>query len=87
MENFKTESRYMKLCYEFRAFIRCMNAAFYRLDYQEFLMCPLIKRLSQAFVSKHAAEPLKRLAKLLKQSAESLKSSTECLKSSATCFC
>ena len=53
MENFKIEGIYMKLCYEFRAFIRCMKAAFYRLDYQKFLMCPLIKRLGQAFVSKH----------------------------------
>ena len=25
------------------AFIRCMKAAFYRPDYQKFLMCPLIK--------------------------------------------
>ena len=60
MENLKIENRYMKLCYEFRGFIRCMKAAFYRLDYQKFVMCPLIKRLGRAFVSKHVAKPLKR---------------------------
>ena len=27
MENFKIESRYLKLYYEFRALIRCMKAA------------------------------------------------------------
>ena len=47
-----------------------MKAAFYRQDYQELLMCPLIKRLGRAFVSKHAAEPLKRSAELLKHSDE-----------------
>ena len=26
MENFKIESRYLKLCYEFKAFIRYMKA-------------------------------------------------------------
>ena len=54
MENFKIESRYLKLCNEFKAVIRC------RPDYQTPLMCPLVKRLGEAFVSKHAAEPLKR---------------------------
>ena len=73
MENFKIESRYLKLCYEFRAFIRCMKAVFYRLDYQKFLMCPLINRLGRAFVSKYATEPLKRTAELLKHSAEVLR--------------
>ena len=34
MENFKTESRYQDFYYEFRAFIRCMETAFYRPDYQ-----------------------------------------------------
>ena len=53
MKNFKIESTYLKLCYKFRAFILCMKAAFYRPDYQKFLMCSLIKRLGQAFVSKH----------------------------------
>ena len=52
--------------------------AFYRADYQK-LLCPLIKRLGWGFVSKHAAEPLKRLADLLKHSAECLKSLTACM--------
>ena len=60
MENVKVESRYQKLCYEFRAFIRCIKAAFYRPDHQKLLMCPLIKRLGRAFVSKNVAELLKR---------------------------
>ena len=73
MENFKIESRYLKLCYEFWAFIRCMKVAFYRQYYQKLLMCPLIKRIGQTFVSKNAAKPLKRSAKLLKNSAELLR--------------
>ena len=52
------ESRYLKLCNEFRAFIRCMKAAFYRLDYPKLLMYPLIKRSGRAFVSKHTTQPL-----------------------------
>ena len=100
MENFKIESRYLKLCDVFRAVIRCMRAAFYRPDYQKFLMCPLIKRLGPAFVSKlaakllkHSAEPLQHLDELFKHSAELLrvqeitKSSAESLKSSTTCLC
>ena len=66
MENFKIESRYLRLCYAFMAFIRCMKAAFYRPDYQKFLMCPLIKRFGRVFVSKNAAELLKHSGKLLK---------------------
>ena len=73
MEIFKIENRYLKHCYEFRAFIRCMKIAFYRPDYQKFLMCPLIKTLGRAFVSLNGAEPLKRSAKLLKHSAEFLR--------------
>ena len=80
MENFKIESRYLKLCNEFRAVIRCMKTAFYRPDYQKFLMCWLIKKLGQAFISKNAAEPLKRSAELLKHSVELLKHSTELLR-------
>ena len=80
MENLKIESRYLKLCYEFRAFIRCMKAAFYRPDYQKFLMCPLIKRLGEAFVSKHAVEPLKCSAELLKHSGKLLKHSADLLR-------
>ena len=68
MENFKIESTYVKLCYEFRTFIRLMKAAFYRQDYQKFLMCPLIKRLgwvlstrlSQTFEGLRESEKLGR---------------------------
>ena len=70
MENFKIESRYLKLCNEPRAVIRCMKAAFCRSDYQKLLMCRLIKRLGRSFVSKHAAEPLKGAAEILKYLAE-----------------
>ena len=49
MENFKIESRYLKLCSEFRAVIRRMKAAFNRPDYQKLLICPLIERLDRAF--------------------------------------
>ena len=45
MENFTIESRYLELCNEFRAVIRCMKAAIYRSDYQKLLMCPLIGRV------------------------------------------
>ena len=40
MENIKIESRYLKLCNEFRAVIRYMKPAFYRTDYQKLLICP-----------------------------------------------
>ena len=73
MENVKIESRYVKLCNEFRAGIKCMKAAFYRPDYQKLLMCSLIKRLGRVFVSKHVAEPFKGSADLLKHSAELLR--------------
>ena len=73
MENCKIESSYLKLYYELRAFIRYVKAAFYKPDYQKFLMCPLIKNLGRAFVSKHAAKPLKHSAELLKHSAELLR--------------
>ena len=73
MENLNIESRYLKLCYVFRAVIRCIKAVFYRPDYQNLLMCLLIKRLSRAFVSKHATELLKRPGKLLKHLPELLK--------------
>ena len=73
MENFTIESRYLEVLNEFRTIIRCIKAAFYRPDYQKLLMCLLIKRLGRAFISKHAAKPLKRSAKLLKHSAEFLR--------------
>ena len=77
MENFTIERRYLKLCSEFRAVIRCMKAAVYRPDYR---CCPLIKRLGRAFVSKNEAEPLKRSDELLKYSAEILKHLAELLR-------
>ena len=70
MKNFKIESRCLKLYNEFRAVFRCMKAAFYRPDYQNLLMCPLIKRLGQAIASKYAAKSLKGSAELLKHLAE-----------------
>ena len=73
MENFAIKSRYLKLCKEFNAVPRCMKAAFYRPNYQKLLMYSLIKRLGRAFVSKHAAEPLKRSADLWKHSPELLR--------------
>ena len=80
MENFIIESRYLKLCNEFKAVITCMKTAFYRPDYQKLLMCPMIKRPSQAFVSKHAAESLIGSAELLKHSAKLLKHSVKLLR-------
>ena len=50
-----------------------MKVAFYKPDYQKFLMCLLIKIPGWVFVSKYAAKPLKRSAELLKQLAEFLK--------------
>ena len=59
MEDFKTESRYLKLCYVLEAIIRYMNATFCRPDFQKFLMCPSNKRLGRAFVFKDSTKPLK----------------------------
>ena len=73
MKNFKIESRYQKLCYEFRAFIRYMKVVFYRPYYKKLLMCPLIKTLGQTFTSPNAVEPLERSAEFLKHSAELLR--------------
>ena len=72
MENYKIESRDLKLCNDFRAVNRCMKAAFYRQDYQKFLICPLIKRFVRAFYF------LKRSSELLRV-LEKIKSSAECL--------
>ena len=82
-----------KLCYEFRISIRCIKTAFYRSNYQKFLLCPLINRLGRAFVSKHATESLKRSIKLLRHAAkllraeEKTKSLGDNLKNSAECLC
>ena len=80
MENFTIESRYLKLCDEFRTVIRFMKTGFYRPDFQKLLMCSLIKRLSGEFVSKHAAEPLKQSAELFKHSTKLLKHLAELLR-------
>ena len=85
---------------KYQSIIRCMKAAFYRPDYQKLFMCPLIKRLGQTFVPKHADKLLKGPTELLKHSAELLKYSTKFLsvwdktkssaessKNSAACLC
>ena len=66
MKSFKIESKCLKLYYEFRAFIRCMKAAFSRSNFQKFLMCLLIKKLNRLIASKHVAQPLKHSAGLLR---------------------
>lgn len=73
----KIESRCLKLCYEFRVFVRSMKAAFYRLHYQNFLMCRLIKMSGRAFVSKHAVSSLKSSTKPLNHLAQLLKHLTQ----------
>ena len=79
MEDLKTESRYLKLCYEFMVFLRFMKAAFYISDFWKFRWS---KDSTKDFISKRAAELLKTLG-----SAEGLKGSAKCLKSSAACLC
>ena len=66
MENFTLESRYLKLCNEFRAFIRFMNAAIYRPVYQKLLMCPLIKRLGRnsSFMTKTSRRAIMHRSRL-----------------------
>ena len=71
MEGFKIED--VKLCYELKVFIRCLETAFKRSDFQKFLMCLVIKKCGREFVSKHVVEHLKHSAKLLKHSADLLK--------------
>ena len=80
MEDFKIESTYLEPFYEVWAFIRCMKADFYRPDFAEFLVCPLIKRLDAVFVLKHVFELLKLSAKPLKHLVELLKHSAVLLK-------
>ena len=67
MKDVITESRCLKFLF------RCMKAAFLKSNFQKFLMCLLIKRLSRASISKHSVEPLKHSSELLKHSAELLK--------------
>ena len=66
MEDFKTERRYLKLCHEFRAFIRYMKAAFYRPDLHKFFICPSIERVGRSFEAlRQAFETLGRGFKTL----------------------
>ena len=69
MVNFKIKSRHLKLCNEFRAFVRCIKAAFLLTRLSKTLNV-LIKRLGRAFVSKNAVEGLNRSPGLLKHLAE-----------------
>ena len=75
MENFKIGSSYLKLCYKFKAPIRCMKATFYRPDYQKFLMCSLNQRLRRAFLStpRRAFETLGRAFETLGRAFEGLR--------------
>ena len=52
MEIFTTESSHLRSCIEFSTVIRFIKAVFYRPDHQKLLMCSLIKRVDEAFVSK-----------------------------------
>ena len=52
----------------------------FRLDFQKFLICLLIKRFGRPLVSKHATDPLKRSADILKHSIELLKHSVKLLR-------
>ena len=66
IENFTIESRYLKLCNEFRTFIRFMKATIYRPDYQKLLMCPLIKRPGQnsSFMTKTSRRAIMHRSRL-----------------------
>ena len=63
-----------------QSFYWIVRRAFYRPDYQKLLMCLLIKRLGQAFASKHVSKSLKQLAELLKHSVELFKHSEKLLR-------
>ena len=73
-KRFKLNGRFQNWKQICEAFIRCIEAVFYKPDFQTFLMCSLIKILGWAFISKHAVEPLEHLADLLKHSGKLLKS-------------
>ena len=73
MENFKIESRYLKLCYVFRAFIRCMEAAFSRTDYEKILGVSVDQKTLSSICFKTCDQPFKCPAKLLKHLVELLK--------------
>ena len=61
MEDFKIESRYVKLYYKYWAIIRCIQAAFTDQIFKNSYVF-----VNQKTVSKHAAEPLEQSAELLK---------------------
>ena len=66
MKDFKIKTRYVKLSYEVRVFIKCMEAASDRPHLQKILMCPLIKSVTRAFTLKHLVEFLKHSAEFLR---------------------
>ena len=47
MENFTIKSMYLKLCNEFRAVVRCTNAAFYKPDYEKLWAFETLNRAFQ----------------------------------------
>ena len=75
----KLKADYLMICYEFRVFITCMKAFFYRPDFQKFLMCPLTKRIGQAFAFKTCDGAFETLIELFKHLGEHLKHSAELL--------
>ena len=68
MENFEDLLR-VHVFYRLRS---CIKATFEGPDYQKLLIGLFIKRLGREFVSKHAAEYLKRSAEFLKRAFETL---------------
>ena len=88
----KTDRKNIKLCYEFRAFIRCMKAAF----------CGPVSKIPNVYVDQktrpsicfktrgRAFETLRRAFEILDRAFESLRknqSSVESFRSSAECLC
>ena len=73
MEIFTTESSHLRSCIEFSTVIRFIKAVFYRPDHQKLLMCSLIKRVDEAFVTKDTSKSLKYTAEFLKHSAKLLR--------------
>ena len=73
MEIFTTESIHLRSCIEFSTVIRFIKAVFYRPDHEKLLMCSLIKRVDEAFVSKDTSKSLKHTAEFLKHSAKLLR--------------
>ena len=57
-----------KLCYAFRAFIRCMEAAFYCTDFQKVFMCPLIKKIGRAIFYKTRGRAVEKVIQVFEGS-------------------